>query len=60
MGERIAKPRDAPRVSDDIDARHHAMVLMLEIVTMEQVSSLVPAPTNDDVHFSLSSIATGI
>ena len=51
-------PHTRARASADIDARHHAVVLMLEIVTMEQVPSLVPAPLNDDSTSSPSSIAT--
>ena len=36
--------------SHDVDAGHHAVVLVFEIVTMEKVASLVTAPPHDDVH----------
>src|SRR4029434_4421613 len=37
-------------LSDDVDSSHHAVVLVLDVVAVEQIATSVPAPAHDDLH----------
>ena len=50
-------PHTRARVSPDVDAGHHAVVPVLEIVAMEQVASSIAAPPHD--HFYLFTVVNG-
>src|SRR5262245_30545360 len=41
----------APDVSDDVDASHHTVILVLEIVAMKQVATTVSRPPHDNLNF---------